>query len=78
MNTAAVTPQTRLRDLTEEEFVALLGERTSPRRFVTGLRDIAEYLGVSKDTVRRWCARGAMNGALYNEGGIIMLDTYKL
>ena len=78
MNHQNVTPQTRLRDLTVEEFVSIIGETSRPRRFVTGLRDIAEYLGVSEDTVSRWCVRGAMNGALSREGKVIMLDTYKL
>jgi len=78
MNTTSVTPQTRLRDLTVEEFVALLDETQRPQRHVIGQDNIAKYLGVSRVTVRNIVARGGLNGAITLCDGYYILDTYKL
>lgn len=78
MNTPSVTPQTRLRDLTVEEFVALLDETQRHRRHVIGQDNIAKYLGVNRKTVRNIVARGGLNGALTLCDGYYILDTYNL
>lgn len=78
MNPQSVTPQTRLRDLTVEEFVALLDETQRPQRHVIGQDNVAKYLGVSRGTVRNLVARGGLNGALTLCDGYYILDTYKL
>lgn len=78
MNTTSVTPQTRLRDLTVEEFVSLLDQTQKPKRHIIGQDNVAEYLGVSRVTVRNLVARGGLNGALTLCDGYYILDTYKL
>lgn len=78
MNPPIPTADTRLRDLTVAEFMGLVRSIDTPRRFVTGAKNIAEYFGVSEDTVARWADRGALNGAITREGRVLMLDTNKL
>lgn len=69
--------ETRLRDLTVGEFLSLLRSAGASvnGRYVTGVRKIADYLGVDRGQVQRATRTGRFGPALRNVGGRWQLDT---
>lgn len=46
--------------------------------FVTGIKDAARVLGVSKSTISRWKASGKLDDCISQDGKTIIFNTHKI
>lgn len=72
-----VDPKTPIWQLTVEEFLEVSKNISSEKKYEYGLKGLAKILGCSVSKASEVKSSGILNGAIIQNGNIIIIDKYK-
>lgn len=70
--------QVKRTEVKEEKKQSSLGDYPNLPQFITGIKELARWLGISVSTVSRMKTEGLLDDATFQNGKTVIFETYKV